>query len=58
MDEKKKCIKTFNITEEQGEFIKNNSEVLHISQSQMLRNILNEAMNPKKENEEKKSNEA
>jgi translation initiation factor 2B subunit (eIF-2B alpha/beta/delta family) len=45
------CIKTFNITEEQSEFIKNNGEILHVSQSQMLRKLLDEAMNPKKEKE-------
>jgi len=42
MEEKKMCIKTFNITEEQAEFIKNNADILRISESKMLRNILSE----------------
>jgi len=44
MEKQKMCIKTFNITEGQVGFIKSNSEILHISQSEMLRRILNEVM--------------
>lgn len=53
MKYQKMCIKTFSITKEQAEFIKNGSELFRISQSKMLRNILNEAMNPKEEESKK-----
>lgn len=47
MKDQKMCIKTFNITKEQAEFVKNGGEFLNMSQSRMLRNLLDEAMNPK-----------